>query len=64
MAQNRRKDVISCPKSLGLRRKASLSGLAEASIGEQPKGKELGYRSIAVNKAGESEPSNTEVVVL
>ena len=31
---------------------------------EQPKGKDLEYRIIAVNKAGEGEPSNTEMVVL
>jgi len=31
---------------------------------EQSKGKELQYRIIAVNKAGEGEPSNAEMVVL
>jgi len=31
---------------------------------KQPKGKELEYRTIAVNKAGDGEPSNTEMVVL
>ena len=31
---------------------------------EQAKGKELGYRIIAVNKAGEGKPFNTEMVVL
>jgi len=41
--------TISCPKD---------------SIGEQAKGKELGYHIIAVNKAGEGEPSNTVTVVL
>ena len=41
--------TISCPKD---------------SIGEQPKGKELEYRIIAVNKAGDGEPSNIEMVVL
>jgi len=34
------------------------------SIGEQPKGKELECRIIAVNKAGEGEPSHTEMVVV
>ena len=36
----------------------------EATLVEQPKGKELEYRIIAVNKAGDGEPSNTEMVVL
>ncbi len=38
--------------------------ITEATLVEQPKGKELEYRVIAVNKAGEGEPSNTEMVVL
>ena len=38
--------------------------MTEATLVEQPKGKELEYRIIAVNKAGEGEPSNTEMVVL
>ena len=38
--------------------------ISEATLVEQPKGKELEYRIIAVNKAGEGEPSNTEMVVL
>jgi len=38
--------------------------ITEATLVEQPKGKELEYRIIAVNKAGEGEPSNTEMVVL
>jgi len=36
----------------------------EATLVDQPRGKELEYRIIAVNKAGEGEPSNTEMVVL
>jgi len=31
---------------------------------EQPKRKELQYRVIAINKSGEGEPSNTEMVVV
>ena len=38
--------------------------ITEATLVEQPKGKELEYRIIAVNKAGEGEASNTAMVVL
>jgi len=38
--------------------------ITEATLVEQPKGKELEYRIIAVNKAGDGEPSDTEMVVL
>jgi hypothetical protein len=38
--------------------------ITEATLVEQPKGKELEYRIIAVNKAGDGEPSNTAMVVL
>jgi len=34
-----------------------------AELVEQPRGKELEYRIIAVNKTSEGEPSNTEMVV-
>ena len=36
----------------------------ESTLVEQPKGKELEYRIIAINKAGEGEASNTAMVVL
>ena len=36
----------------------------EATLVAQPRGAELEYRIIAVNKAGESPPSNTVEVVL
>jgi hypothetical protein len=38
--------------------------MTEDTLVEQAKGKELEYRIIAVNKAGEGEPSNTEMIVL
>jgi len=38
--------------------------ISEATLVEQPRGKELEYRIIAVNKASEGEPSNTAMVVL
>ena len=38
--------------------------ITEATLVEQPRGKELEYRIIAVNKAGDGEPSNTAMVVL
>jgi len=38
--------------------------ISEATLVEQPRGKELEYRIIAVNKAGEGEPSNTAMCVL
>ena len=38
--------------------------ISEATLVEQPRGKELEYRIIAVNKAGEGESSNTAMVVL
>jgi len=38
--------------------------VSEATLVEQPRGKEFEYRIIAVNKAGEGEPSNTAMVVL
>ena len=38
--------------------------ISEATLVEQPKGKELEYRIIAVNVGGESIPSNTVAIVL
>jgi len=38
--------------------------ISESTLVEQPTGKELEYRIIAVNKAGDGEPSNTVMVVL
>ncbi len=38
--------------------------ISEATLVEQPTGKELEYRIIAVNKAGDGEPGNTVMAVL
>jgi len=38
--------------------------ITEATLVDQPKGKELECRIVAVNKTGDSEPSNTVMVVL
>lgn len=38
--------------------------VTEATLVEQPRGIELEYRAVAVNKAGDGEPSNTAMVVL
>jgi hypothetical protein len=40
------------------------SKYSESDLMNQPRGRQLEYRIIAINKAGEGEPSNTEMVVL
>jgi len=37
---------------------------SETPLVDQPRGKELEYRAVAVNKAGDGEPSNTVLAVL
>jgi len=48
----------------GPRQEVATAVISEATPVEQPTGKELEYRIIAVNKAGDGEPSNTAMVVL
>ena len=48
----------------GLWEDAATAVITEATLVEQPCGKELEYRIIAVNKAGDGESSNTAMVVL
>ena len=43
---------------------AATAMITEITLVEQPRAKELEYQIIAVNKAGEGEPSNTVMVVL
>ena len=45
-------------------RQAGGHAQAGATLVDQPKGKELEYRIIAINKSGEGSPSNTVMVVL
>ena len=37
---------------------------SETTLVDQPRGKEQEYRAVAVNKAGDGEPSNTVLAVL
>jgi len=48
----------------GAWQEAATAVVSEATLVEQPRGKELEYRIVAINKAGDGEPSNTVMVVL
>ncbi len=56
--------VMRRERPAGLWEEAATAVISEATLVEQPTGKELEYRAIAVNKAGDGEPSNTAMVVL
>lgn len=56
--------VMRRERPAGLWEDAATAVITEATLVEQPRGKELEYRIIAVNKAGDGVPSNTAMVVL
>jgi len=56
--------VMRRERPAGLWEDVATAVITEATLVEQPRTKELEYRIIAVNKAGEGEPSNTAMVVL
>ncbi|MBA7506223.1 hypothetical protein ES706_04904 [subsurface metagenome] len=56
--------VMRRERPAGLWAETATAVISEATLVEQPRGKELEYRIIAVNKAGDGEPSNTAMVVL
>jgi len=56
--------VMRRERPAGLWEDAATVVITEATLVEQPRGKELEYRIIAVNKSGDGEPSNTAMVVL
>jgi len=49
---------------VGLRRKTGTVAIVEATLVEQLWGPELEYRIIAINKAGDGEPSNVVMAAL
>ncbi len=56
--------VMRRPRTGGAWEDAATAVITEAQLSAQPKGIELEYCIIAVNKAGEGEPCNTQMVVL
>lgn len=56
--------VMRRERPAGLWEEVATAVISEATLVEQQRGKELEYRIVAVNKAGDGEPSNTVMVVL
>lgn len=56
--------VMRRERPAGLWENAATAVISEATLVDQPRGKELEYRIVAVNKAGDGSPSNTAMVVL
>ena len=48
----------------GLWEDVATAVISEATLVEQPRGKELEYRIVAVNKSGDGSPSNTVMAAL
>jgi hypothetical protein len=44
--------------------KVATAVISETTLVEQPRGKELEYRIVAVNKSGDGEPSNIIMMVV
>jgi len=56
--------VMRRERPAGLWEDVATAVITEATLVEQPRGKELEYRIVAVNKTGDGPPSNTAMVVL
>jgi len=56
--------VMRHERPAGAWEEAATAVITEATLVEQPRGKELEYRIIEVNKASEGEASNTVIIVL
>jgi hypothetical protein len=57
-------EVMHRERSAGLWEEVVTAIISEATLFEQPRGKELEHRIITVNKTGGDEPSNTAMVML
>ena len=53
-----------CERPAGAWEEVAAAVISEATLVEQPRGKELEYRIVTVNKASDGEASNTVMVVL
>lgn len=56
--------VMRRPRAEGAFEDVATAVIPEATLTAQPKGVELEYQIIAVNKAGQGQPTNTQMVVL